>query len=147
MNGMTPKVRGSAVGWLGGTVVVITNEERSPFESVVRSTVVIGVAEGEGTGTVPCGVGVVRVAGTVETPPPTFAGMGVVTTGTVVVTATVVEVEEDEEATVWTARGIAGAPMGRVVRETTPFEVTGHTNWKVVITRTFCDMETMSSWV
>lgn len=100
MNGMTPKVRGLAVGWLGGTVVVITNEERSPFESVVRTTVVIGVAEGEGMGTEPCGVGVVRVAGTVEIPPPTFAGTRVVRTGAVVVAATVVEDEEDEEGTV-----------------------------------------------
>lgn len=54
---------------------------------------------------------------------------------------------DDEDTTGMIARGRAEAPMGRVVVETTPLVVTGHTNWKVVITRTFCDMETMSSWV
>ena len=146
MNGMIPKVRGSAVGWLGGTVVVIMNDEISPFESVVRTAVVIGVAEGEGVGTVSCGASVVKVAWMVETPPPTFAGMGVVAAEAVVAAATAVDKEDGEAGMGWTARGRAEAPIGRVVRETTPLEVTGHTNWKVVITRT-CDMETMSSWV
>lgn len=78
MNGMIPKVRGSAVGWLGGIVVVTINDERSPFERVVRTAVVIGVAEGEGAGTVSCGSGVVRVGWVDVRPPPTFAGTGVV---------------------------------------------------------------------
>lgn len=126
---MIPRVRGSAVGWLGGIVVVIMNDETSPLESVVRTAVVIGVAEGEGVRTVSCGSNVVRVGWMVEGSPPTFAGMGVVMAGVGVVAATMLDEDADaDDRTGLTARGRAEAPIERVVVETTPLVVTGHTN-------------------
>lgn len=102
--------------------MVATIVDTSPFGRVVSIVVSTGVAEAVGMFD--------DVAREVDdTPPPTLAGTGVVIA---------------EADLVGSALGSAEAPMGRVVVETTPLEVTGHTNWKVVITRVFRDMEAAS---
>jgi hypothetical protein len=117
---MIPTVRVGVVS--GGSIVAVTIDETSPFGSVVSIVVVTGVAEGNGVGMFSRGIEVVR-----EDPPPTFAGARVVPT----------------ELVGRIALGKGDAPIGSVVVETTPFVVTGQTNWNVVITRTFRDMESV----
>lgn len=100
-------------------------EDTSPFGKVV--SIVVSTGDAERGGVDIFGGGVVREAGA-DDAPPTLAGTGVLA---------------ELPVEVGSALGIAEAPMGRVVRPITPLEVTGHTNWKVVMTRVLRDMEAM----